>query len=133
MRRHGDEIDLAVMRILGAGLQLLRALRGADEVLVGLEQLAQACLVLGERRVGALAGVARCLGRRAQLGVEAVFFDDLAAERVAARPGSLGAVHGGVGAVDERHRIGAVFRIDADAEAARERQRVRADLRRRGQ
>ena len=71
------------------------------------------------------------LGGRAHIGDGAV--DDLAAERVASRARLLGAVHGGVGAVDERGGVGAVLGIDADAQAPRERERVRADLRRHGQ
>ena len=50
VRRHRHEVDLPVVRLLGVGLELLRALRGADQLAVGFEQLAQARLVLGERR-----------------------------------------------------------------------------------
>ena len=84
VRRHRDEVDLPVMRFLGVGLELLRALRGADELLVRLEQLAQPRLVLRERRFGALGGATGgSAGARSR--PSARLLDDLAAERVADR------------------------------------------------
>ena len=81
------------------------------------------CSASGESRRRAAAADSAA-GSRRQLGALA----QLAAEGIAAGAGLLGPVHRRIGAVDQRHRVGTVLGIDADAQAARERQRVAADV-----
>ena len=130
MRRHRHEVDLPMVRRLGVGLELLRDLRRADQLAVGLEQLAQPGLVLGEGDVGAADRQRHGLGAEVVAGVGAAV---VLIELEAARPLPLDAVHGGIGMTDQRHRIGAVVGIDGDADARLQRDRVRADDRGRGQ
>ena len=125
MRGHRHEIDLPMVRRLGIGLELARNLRRADQLAIGLEHLAQTRLVLGERGIGAtprqrLGRLGGLLAARAGAAVVLV-------ELVAARAAPLRAIHGGVGMTDQRDRIGAVVRIDRDADARQQRKRVRTD------
>ena len=130
VRRHRDEVDLPVVRRFGLGLQLLRDLRRADELAVGLEQLAQPRLVLAERGVGAADRERHRVGGEHVTGVGVAV---VLVELEAARAAPLGAVHRGIGMAHQRHRVGAVVRVDGDADAGTERDRVGADGRRRGE